>query len=194
MDSEADFMGNTCVVLIDVWKLSSKDITQLGEVYQAWLHAYIHIEELLTSATRKRIPIYFENNNHKAPLIIQRALTSASLIKGFRNYKNLIYAGFALDQCVASRGDYGYTKVDSSYNKYIIKDAGLVQHVLYHGKDRKLWPEYSKIMKARSPNKPLPWKTSQDLIDESILFCDNYASRFCTSLYLKDLKNEDMFC
>lgn len=106
----------------------------------------------------------------------------------FRNYENLVYVGYAADACLAERSGYGYASINNSYNKFIIKDATLVQYVLYHGANCKLWPDYSKVRKARSPNEPLPWKTAQDIIDETLYFCDNFASRYCTSLSLGEFK------
>ncbi|MBI4394950.1 MAG: hypothetical protein HY583_02020 [Candidatus Omnitrophica bacterium] len=78
--------------------------------------------------------------------------------------------------------------MSNRHKKYLIKDAGLIQHVLYHGKPEKFWPEYSKVMKARGWDKPLAWKTARDLINETIYFCDHFASQFCTSLFLDELK------
>lgn len=118
--------------------------------------------------------------------------STESLIRNtvdLRDYENLVYTGYALDGCVAERGDYGYSKVNAKrHNKFIIKDAGLVQYVLYHGKNSELWPEYSKVMKAMCPEELLPWKTPEDIIDETIYFCDNFATKFCTSLFLDEFK------
>ncbi|MHC4456532.1 MAG: CmcI family methyltransferase [Planctomycetota bacterium] len=116
---------------------------------------------------------------------------SEQLIKNtidYRDYDNLIYAGFAADACLAQRNNYGYASVSDSHNKFIIKDATLVQHILYHGKVPQLWPEYSRVMKARGPDEPLPWKGPEDIINETIFFCDNFASKFCTPLFLDELK------
>lgn len=105
-----------------------------------------------------------------------------------RDYENLVYAGYAADACLAERSSYGYASISNSYNKFIIKDATLVQYVLYHGANRKLWPEYSKVRKARSPKGPLPWEIAQDIIDETLYFCDNFASKYCTCLSLEEFE------
>ena len=117
----------------------------------------------------------------------------------FEDYEHLIYAGYAMDGCVAwsSREGQkvrcngkacGYREVSGYHKKYLIKDAGLVQHVLYHGKDGKLWPEFSKVMKACGADEPLPWKTAHELMDETIYFCDSFASQFCTPLFIHEFK------
>lgn len=209
--------SNTCIVLIDIWGLSAQQVLALGPVCAAWERTRSRITELVEIANEYRIPLYFNNHYRPLPArpaALRKALLASELpishqmfedeayiedpwwgkphqeIRNAINpseFENLVYAGYAADACVAARKE-GYRKLGIRHNSFLVKDATLVQFVLYHGEKESLWPEYSKVMKARAPEEPLPWKSAQGLIDETLLFCDNYASRFVTSLTVAGFK------
>jgi len=211
-------VNNTCIVLLDIWGLSSQQVLDLGPVCAAWERSRSKIAELVEVANEHRIPLYFNNRGWPIPsqLHLRQALLVSSLpiapqmfVKegyheepwcgnpcvGIRNdvdpsrFENLVYAGYAAEACLANRRE-GYRKLGTRHNSFLIKDATLVQFVLYNGKNHFLWPEYSKVMKARSSGESLPWESAQDLIDETLLFCDKYASRWATPLTVSEFKEK----
>jgi len=218
MNDQAKFASsNTCIVLIDIWGLSAPQILALGSTHDAWEQTRSKIAELVEIANEHKFPLYFNNQRwpipphprlRKALLASGLPITSQMFVKEaypqmpwqgspsreIRNtvdpsrFENLVYAGYAAEACLAFRKE-GYRKLGARHNSFLIKDATLVQFVLYQWKHGEfLWPEYSKVMKARTPEEPLPWESAQDLIDETLLFCDNYASRFTMPLTVAEFR------
>lgn len=208
--------SNTCIVLIDIWGLSAQQVLALGPVCAAWEQTRSKIAELVEIANEHKFPLCFNNRGWPIPphprlrkvlLASRLPITPQMFVKEAypqmpwrgspqreicntvapSRFENLIYAGYAADACVAARKE-GYRKLGARHNSFLIKDATLVQFVLYHGQRESLWPEYSKVMKARLSEEPLPWESAQDLIDETLFFCDNYASRFATPLTVTEFK------
>ena len=199
-------MKNGCLILIDIWPLRLDQIEELGSAYSAFLGARENIARAVRAATSHLMPIYLQNNGvgiPDVPISLRVALEFSSIViapKVFvpeghfvemntkevilntarpSDYKNLFYAGFALDACVGNRHPYGYRVIKSKHNKFLLWDAGVVQYKLYNGPELDRWPEYSKVMKARLAKQPLPWETWEDLAEESKVFCTQYASKYC---------------